>query len=178
MCTNSVTDHGFTRRECTPRRQSPSCRRTYTPSPSREDSSETDVGQSTSTRNGHKPLALPEVCAKHYQREYDVKITILPCTARTKTVMERFSIGYGKAVVTPCGLLQKLFQHYLSLPDVETNTMMCRVAENVVEKLSVKTTLCRLVRSYESRNCCKSSLYHTYETSTQSRIQWRNGSSR
>jgi hypothetical protein len=74
--TSSVTDHGFTRYEFTPRRQSPSYRRTYTPSPSCEDSSETDVGQSTSTRSGHKPLALPKVCTKDYQREYDVKITI------------------------------------------------------------------------------------------------------
>jgi hypothetical protein len=43
-----------------------------------------------------------------------------------------------KTVVAPCGLLQNLFQHYLSLPDVETNTMVCRMAENVVEKLSVE----------------------------------------
>jgi hypothetical protein len=53
--TSSVTDHGLTRCEFTPRRQSPSCRRTYTPIPSREDSSETDVGQSTFTQSGHKP---------------------------------------------------------------------------------------------------------------------------
>jgi hypothetical protein len=52
--------------------------------------------------------------------------------------MGRFYVGYGKTVVTPCGLLQKLFRHYLSLPDVETNTMMCRIVENVIEKLSVK----------------------------------------
>jgi hypothetical protein len=82
MNTSSVTDHGFTRRECTPRHQSPSCRQTYTPSPNREDSSEANVSQSTSTRSGHKPLVLPEVCTKHYQREYDVKSTIQPCTAR------------------------------------------------------------------------------------------------
>jgi hypothetical protein len=37
---------------------------------------ETDVGQSTSTRSGHKPLALPEVCTKYSQREYNVKVTI------------------------------------------------------------------------------------------------------
>jgi hypothetical protein len=43
-----------------------------------------------------------------------------------------------KPVVTPCGLLQKLLRHYLSLPDIETNTMMCRMTENVVEKLSVE----------------------------------------
>jgi hypothetical protein len=52
--------------------------------------------------------------------------------------MGRFSVGYGKTVVTPCGLLQNLLRHYLSLPEVETNIMMCRTAENVLEKLSVK----------------------------------------
>jgi hypothetical protein len=51
--------------------------------------------------------------------------------------------------------------------------MMCRLTENVVEKLSVETNLCRLVKSYECRNCCKSSLYHTYETSTENQIQWK-----
>jgi hypothetical protein len=63
--TSSTTDHGFTRGECTPCRQSPSCRRTYTPIPSREDFYEKDVGQSTSTRSGHKLSALPEVYTKH-----------------------------------------------------------------------------------------------------------------
>jgi hypothetical protein len=77
---SSVAGHESTRsgHECSdsarseykPRRQSPSCRRTYTPSPCQEDSSETDVRQSTSTRSGHKPLALPGVCTKHCQREY------------------------------------------------------------------------------------------------------------
>jgi hypothetical protein len=43
----------------------------------------------------------------------------------------------GKTVVTPYGLLQNLLQLYLSLPDVETNTVMCRMIEDVVEKLSV-----------------------------------------
>jgi hypothetical protein len=74
--TKSVTDHEFTLRECTPRRQSLSCRQTYMPIQSREDFYKTDVGQSTSTRSGNKPLALPEVCTKHYLREYNVKVTI------------------------------------------------------------------------------------------------------
>jgi hypothetical protein len=40
---------------------------------SRTDSSEADFGQSTSTRSEHKPLALPEVCTKYCQREYDCR---------------------------------------------------------------------------------------------------------
>jgi hypothetical protein len=40
---------------------------------SRSDSSDADFGQSTSTRSEHKPLALPKVCTKHYQREYDCR---------------------------------------------------------------------------------------------------------
>jgi hypothetical protein len=52
--------------------------------------------------------------------------------------MRHFSVDYGITVVTPCGLLQKLFRHYLSLPDVETNMMMYCIVENIVEKLSVK----------------------------------------
>jgi hypothetical protein len=80
---SSVTGHGSTRSgqeysnsarsEYKPRCQSPSCCRTYTSSPSREDSSETEVGQSTSTRSRHKLLALPEVCTGHDQREYDCR---------------------------------------------------------------------------------------------------------
>jgi hypothetical protein len=58
------------RREYKLRRQSPSCRRTYTPIPIRETLPKMDVGQSTSTRSGHKPPALPEVCTKHCRREY------------------------------------------------------------------------------------------------------------
>jgi hypothetical protein len=65
-----------TRSEYEPCRESPSCRRTYTPSPSHEDSSEMDIGESTSTRSGDKLVALPELCTKHYQREYDVEIAI------------------------------------------------------------------------------------------------------
>jgi hypothetical protein len=38
-----------------------------------EDSSKADFGQSTSTRSEHKPLALPEVCTKQYQRDYDCR---------------------------------------------------------------------------------------------------------
>jgi hypothetical protein len=45
----------------------------------------------------------------------------------------RFSVGYGKTDVTPCGLLQNQFQHYLSLLDVETNTMVCRMTEDIAE---------------------------------------------
>jgi hypothetical protein len=61
---------GSARSEYKPRRQSPSCHRTYTPIPNRKTLPKADIGQSTSTRSGHKPLALPEVCTKHFQREY------------------------------------------------------------------------------------------------------------
>jgi hypothetical protein len=63
----------------------------------------------------------------------------MPCTAHAKNRDGTFfRVFTEKTVVTPCGLLQKLLRHYLSLPDVETNTMMCRTTENIVEKLSVK----------------------------------------
>jgi hypothetical protein len=46
---------------------------------------------------------------------------------------ESFTVGNGETVVTPCGLLQNQLRHYLSLPDIETNTMVCRMTEDVVE---------------------------------------------
>jgi hypothetical protein len=48
---------------------------------------------------------------------------------------EAFTVSYGETVVTPCGLLQNQFRHYLSLPYVETNTMVCRITQNVVESV-------------------------------------------
>jgi hypothetical protein len=46
------------------------------------DSFDADFGQTTSTRSEYKPMALPEVCTKHYQREYDSRnrYLIVHCT--------------------------------------------------------------------------------------------------
>jgi hypothetical protein len=58
------------RSEYKPHRQSPSCRRTYTPIMNWKTLPKADVGQSTSTQSGHEPPALPEVCTKYCRREY------------------------------------------------------------------------------------------------------------
>jgi hypothetical protein len=80
------------------------------------------------------------LCLKCVRSTFEESTTSKSRTSHTLHELDRdevFTIGYGETVVTPCGLLQNQFPHYLSLPDIETNTMVCCIAENVVEKLSV-----------------------------------------
>jgi hypothetical protein len=72
---------------------------------SHTNSFEADFGQSTSTWSEHKPLALPEVCTKHCQREYYCQNHGLIVHCTSLTTIERFTADYSKTVVTPCGLL-------------------------------------------------------------------------
>jgi hypothetical protein len=79
-----------TRNEYKPRCQSPSCRRTYMPSPVCKTLPKTDVGQSTSTQSGHNPRALPEVCTKHCLRVYACRNRDLAVLLTNYTSMKSF----------------------------------------------------------------------------------------
>jgi hypothetical protein len=49
---------------------------------------------------------------------------------------------------------------------VVTNTMVCHMAEDVVEKISVYKVFASRSEVTDGRNCVKSSLYRTFFTST------------
>jgi hypothetical protein len=121
------------RSEYKPRRQSPSCRRTYTPIPNRKTVPKTVVGQSTSTRSGHKPPPLPEVCTKHCRREYAYRNRDLAVLLTNYTLIKSISVGYGENCRNSLWVTPNSIPKLSHLHDVKTSTMMCRLTEYVAE---------------------------------------------
>jgi hypothetical protein len=143
------------RSEYKPRRQSPSCRRTHTPIPVRKALPKANV-QSTSTRSGHKPRALPEVCTKHCRREYACRNRDLAVLLTNKTSIKSFSVSYGENCrnslwITPCSVPELSPLH-----DVKTSSTNS-LKMGSLPVCSKVTVGC---------NCVKSSLFRTFKMST------------